>query len=67
MVSLNEQLSSGSITEENFKKERDKINSKRNNLNIGISRKTVRGYKLLARKGRIVQEIYIITESFHNL
>ena len=38
MISLNEQLSSGSITEENFKKERDKINSKRNNLNIEFSK-----------------------------
>ncbi len=38
-----------------------KTKGRRDILNIGVSRKTTSGFRLLARKGKLVQEIYIIT------
>ena len=37
-------------------------NGKEENLTLKISRKTNTGLKLLARKGKLVQEVYVVTK-----
>ena len=37
-------------------------NGREGHLIIKVSRKTNKGYKLIARKGRLVQEVYIVTK-----
>ncbi len=36
-------------------------NGRMEQLTIKVSRKTSEGYKLIARKGKLVQEVYIVT------
>jgi len=38
-----------------------RTNGKGENLNLKITVKTNEGYKLLARKGKLVQEVFIVT------
>ncbi len=40
-----------------------KVRGRSEQLQLRISRKTVSGYKLVARKGSSAQEVYVITES----
>ncbi len=36
-------------------------NGREEKLTLKISRKTIEGYKLIARKGKLVQEVYLVT------
>ena len=37
-------------------------NGRKEQLTLKISRKTKEGYKLIARKGKLVQEVYLVTK-----
>ncbi len=43
-----------------------KVRGHKEKLNISITRETIGGYKLIARKGRSAQEVYITTKCSKN-